>query len=158
MKADQIVDFESKGLPPDTFQVSRMEGAEAVSGLYRYELDLYSKKADVDFEHLVSNPAKIILKQEIPTAGGKRATRNFPIHGVITHFEQRERLFEMAKYRAVLRPSFSKLSLSHRSRTFQNVDIKDLIKAVLGDPSYGAGIAHDIPASGTFAKREYVVQ
>ncbi|HEX7901281.1 MAG TPA: type VI secretion system tip protein TssI/VgrG [Planctomycetota bacterium] len=158
MKADQIVDFESKGVPADTFQVSKVEGAEAVSGLYRYELDLYSKKTDVDFEALVSNPAKIILKQEIPTAGGKRATRNFPIHGVVTRFEQREKLFEMARYRAVLMPTLSKLSLSYRSRTFQNVDIKDLVKAVLGDPSYGPGIPHEIAASGSFAKREYVVQ
>lgn len=158
MKADQIVDFESKGAAPDTFQVSRLDGVEALSSLYRYELDLFSKKPDVDFEAIVTNPAKIVLKQEIPTAGGKRATRNFMIHGVVTDFEQREKLFEMTRYRAVLRPTLSKLSLSHRSRTFQNVDLKDLVKAVLGDPSYGAGIPHDFAASGTFRKREYVVQ
>jgi type VI secretion system secreted protein VgrG len=158
MKGDQIVDFESKGLPADTFQVGHMEGVESVSGLHRYELDLYSKKADVDFEALVSTPAKIVLKQEIPTAGGKRATRTFPVHGVVAHVEQREKLFEMAKYKVVLVPTLWKLSLSHRSRTFQNVDIKDLVKAVLGDPSYGSGIPHDVAASGSFPKREYVVQ
>lgn len=158
MKGDQIVDFESKGLPADTFQVAQLQGFEAVSELFRFELDLFSRKTDVDFEALVSNPAKIVLKQEIPTAGGKRAPRNYAIHGVVAHVEQRERLFDMAKYRVTLVPSLWKLSLSHRSRTFQNVDVRDLVREVLKHGSYGAGIPYDMPASGSFPKREYVVQ
>jgi type VI secretion system secreted protein VgrG len=156
----RIFDFHTEAVPENTFQLAGMKGEERLSEPYQFELDLVSKKADVNMEKVLKEKAWLHIRQSIPVSGGKRGTRIYKIHGIVSEFEVLEKVQDWIKYRAVLVPRLWKCTLTTQSRVFQDVDIKDLIKKVLTDPD-GPGLStsdFEIKANGPFTKREFVVQ
>ena len=103
--------FESSALDPDIFQVVRFSGEEAISRPFRFEIELASRRPDIDLAAPLGRLATFSLRQE----GGEGERR---IHGIVSEFEQRcTALAEEAHlYRAVLVPRLWQLSLSHGSR------------------------------------------
>jgi type VI secretion system secreted protein VgrG len=156
----RLFHFHSDAVPDDAFQLSGMKGEEELSQPYSFVLDLMSKKADVPLDKILKEKAWLAVRQSIPVSGGKRGTRVYKIHGIVSDFEVLEKVQDWVKYRAVLVPRLWKCSLTTQSRVFQDADIKDLIKKVLTDPD-GPGLSatdFDIKAAGSFKKREFVVQ
>ena len=156
----RIFHFHSDAVADDTFQIAAMKGIEEVSDPYRFEIDLVSAKADVPLDKMLTSKAWIAIRQSVPVSGGKRGTRIYKMHGILSDFEVLEKIHETIKYRATLVPRLWKCTLTTQSRVFQDVDIKDLIKQVLTDKD-GPGLStsdFDVKAVGPFQKREFVVQ
>lgn len=157
----RIFHFQSKAVPDDTFQVAGMRGREEISQPYEFQLDLVSRKVDVAPDKMLTNNAFISIRQSIPVSGGKRGTRLFKIHGIVSEFEVLEKVQDWVKYRAVLVPRLWKSTLTTQSRVFQEKDIKDLIKDVLTDKEGPGLTAQDFDVSklsASYQKREFVVQ
>ena len=141
--------FAVADLPGDTFGVTRFAGREAVSEPFRFELDLVSERADVDFSSVLGAQATFTRLRETGEAE--------PVHGVVASVYQAGRTADAVRYRAVLVPRLWRLGLGQQSRVFQDVGLEDLVRAVLE----GGGLAGaDVEVSLTDPPpaREYVVQ
>jgi type VI secretion system secreted protein VgrG len=109
---------------------------------------------------MLTNPAWIDIRQSVPVSGGKQGTRHYKLHGIVSTFEVLEKVQDYIKYRAVLVPRLWKCTLTTQCRVFQDMDIKDLIKAVLTEKG-GSGLTtkdFEMKLNGTYPKREFVVQ
>lgn len=156
----RIFHFHSEAVPDDTFQVSGLTGNERLSAPYSFTIELQSKNSSVPLDKMLTSKAWIAIRQSIPVSGGKRGVRIYKMHGVVSEFEILEMVHEWVKYRVVMVPRLWKYSLTTQSRVFQDMDIKDLIKAVLTDKD-GPGLSSqdfDLKVSGTYPKREFIVQ
>src|SRR5689334_11889013 len=127
----RIFHFHSDAVADDTFQLASMTGEERMSSPYSFELDLVSKKADVPLDKMLTSKAWLAIRQSVPVSGGKRGTRLYKMHGILSSFEVLEKVQEMIRYRAVVVPRLWKCSLTTQCRVFQDVDVKDLITKVL---------------------------
>ena len=56
-----LFSFEVNGIASDKFALIRMEGREAVSELYRFDVDLVSADPDIDPEKIVNQPALVVI-------------------------------------------------------------------------------------------------
>jgi type VI secretion system secreted protein VgrG len=157
----RIFHFHTEAVADDTFQLSGLEGVEGMSHPYEFTFDLVSKKIDVPLDKMLTSKAWIAIRQSVPVSGGKRGTRLYKLHGIVSEFEVLEKVHELVRYRGTLVPRLWNCGLTTQSRVFQDVDIKDLIKKVLTDKN-GLGLStpqdFDIKANGPFEKREFVVQ
>ena len=141
--------FAVADLPEDTFQVTRFAGREAVSEPFRFELDLVSGQTDVDFSSVLGAQATFTRMRETGEAE--------PVHGVVASVYQAGRSADQTRYRAVLVPRLWRLGLGQQSRVFQDVELEDVVRAVLE----GAGLAGadvEVNLSDPPPRREYVVQ
>jgi type VI secretion system secreted protein VgrG len=157
----RIFHFHSEAVGDDTFQLGGLQGVETMSRPYEITFDLISKKTDVPLDKMLTSKAWIAIRQSVPVSGGKRGTRLYKLHGIVSEFEVLEKVHDLVKYRGTLVPRLWNCGLTTQSRVFQDVDIKDLIKQVLTDKD-GLGLStpqdFDIKANGPFEKREFVVQ
>ena len=141
--------FAVSGLPEGTFRVTRFAGREAVSEPFRFELDLVSDDADVDFSAVLGAPA---------TFTRLRATGDAePVHGVVAALHQAGRSASLVRYRVLLVPRLWALGLGPTSRVFQDVGLEDLVRAVLADAGLG-GADVEVQLQEPPPPREYVVQ
>ncbi|WP_119841641.1 type VI secretion system Vgr family protein [Salinibacter ruber] len=140
--------FESAQLAPDTFQVLRFEGTEGISQPFKFELQLLSEDPDIEFSKVVNETATFTMM---------RGDEEVPINGVVTDFSLHGRTENYAVYRATLRPRLYWLTLSHRSRIFQEKPVTDILRLVLEEDGL---LASDFrfALQGTYAPREYCVQ
>lgn len=164
MSDDQVwFSFESSALDPDTFQVVRFTGEEAISRPFRFEIELASARSDIDLSAPLGRMASFGLRQE----GGQGERK---IHGIVSAFEQRcTALEEEAQlYRAVLVPRLWQLSLGYGSRIHQGLSYPEIIERQLlaeaerGPASVSAAdlSAEDVSLalSRAYPQREYTVQ
>ncbi|MBV8880830.1 MAG: type VI secretion system tip protein VgrG, partial [Planctomycetaceae bacterium] len=157
----RIFHFHSDAVPDDTFQLSALTGHEEISGCYEFEFDLMSKKVDVPLDKMLNNKAWIAIRQAVPLSGGKRGTKVFKLHGLLSSFEVLEKVNDYVKYHAVLVPRLWKCSLITQCKVFQDKTIPDVIKAVLTDAAGAAlkdGDDLELRLSKSYAKREFVIQ
>ena len=157
----RIFHFHSDAVGDDTFQLSVLSGEEKLSSPYQFEFDLVSKKVDVPLDKMLNNPGWISIRQSVPLSGGKRGSRLFKIHGLLSTFEVLEKVNDFVKYRAILVPRLWKCSLITRCRVFQDTTIPDVIQKVLTDAD-GVHLKKnddfDLRLSRSYTKREFIVQ
>jgi type VI secretion system secreted protein VgrG len=158
-EASRTFHFHSDALPDDTFMVSGLEGVETFNRPYEFQIDLVSKKADVNLESVLKEKAHLAVRQTVPLSGGKQGTRIYKIHGVVAEMEVLEQAREWVHYRVLLVPRLWKLGLTTQSRVFQDLKIGDLIQEVL-KTAEGAGLSKDfeLKLNASYQKREFVVQ
>jgi len=128
-----------------------VQGTESMSALFRYDLRVFSaKRHDLQPKDLIGKPATIGLVREDQTL------RYF--NGIISEFEAlgRRKVGSESEYRLAVVPALWLLSHTHDCRIFQNVDIKDLINAVLKD--YADHIPYKIELSEPHPKRRFITQ
>ncbi|MEM9997863.1 MAG: type VI secretion system tip protein TssI/VgrG [Bacteroidota bacterium] len=135
--------FECASLPPDTFDVLRFVGTEAISSLYTYEVLLASEDEDVDMDSVLDGVSRFILVRD-----GEEVT----VNGIVVDFEQLGQVPDHTIYRAVLKPAFWNLTQSTQSRVFQNLSVVDIVSDVLGD------VAFRFDLKGSYDARTYCVQ
>lgn len=112
----------------EAFEVMRFEGTEGLSQLYRYQVDLLVKAADLDPRTLVGKRAG--LRIDTQTAPAVKY-----VHGVITEAEDLSITTEGDVIRVVLEAPLVRSRYRRRSRVFLNKTVKQIVAAVLAcDP------------------------
>jgi type VI secretion system secreted protein VgrG len=130
--------------------VRGIEGREAISELFAYEVTLYAKSDNVDFAKVLGQEMCVGLLQ--PRAG-TGAERYF--HGYVAAFSAIGTEGEFHLYRAELRPHLWRLTRAINCRAFQGETIPDVIATVLGAHGLGALITS---FSRHYLPWEYCVQ
>ncbi|HJZ89866.1 MAG TPA: type VI secretion system tip protein TssI/VgrG [Gemmataceae bacterium] len=140
-------------LGADALLITGLTGTEALSELFRFQLDLLrpaAKKA-VPFDQILGQP--VTVEMELPGSG----KRHF--NGVVNRFVQGKvvRLSQdpndtFIQYRAEIVPNFWLLTKKVQSRIFQHVTVPDILKKVVT----GFPVKFDI--QGSFQPRDYCVQ
>ena len=84
-------------LADDVFRVRSIRGEEALSGLFRYELELLSEDGAVDFKSIVGQQVSVAIEFS------DQATKRH-VTGIVTDFSQHDHDARFWLYRAVVRP------------------------------------------------------
>lgn len=145
--------FASKAYAADKFSVVKMEGYEAISANFSFELTLVSDDVSIDFEKMLSNPATFTLY----AAGGNMDT---PYHGVLSEFEQLHQAGSLVFYRAVLAPRLQRLTLYRTSDVHLNDQtIPEILEAVIKDSGLtSADFEQKLKEKDAYRKRSFVCQ
>ena len=140
--------FSAGSLDADVLRVHSFRGTEGISRLFRYDIDLTSLDAAVDFDAVVGQKGSLVLK----TTDGERW-----INGIVSRFEQTGQGRKLAYYSACLVPRVWTLTRRRQSRIFQDLATPDILKKVLKD----AGIPSDEVKTSlqrSYKPRKYCVQ
>lgn len=135
-------------LGADVVLFHRMNAREEVSRLFEYELDLLSKKGDINLDDILAK--SVTVKLELP----ERKTRHF--NGYVTRFAQVGMHGRYHLYRATVRPWLWFLTRVQNSRIFQDMTVPEIIKKVFDEHSIA--VVKQDGLSGTYPKRVYCVQ
>ncbi|HVK12638.1 MAG TPA: type VI secretion system tip protein TssI/VgrG, partial [Gemmataceae bacterium] len=143
-------------LGPDALLLQGLTGTEAVSELYRFDLDLLAEVArgDVPFEKVLGQPVSVLLRR---TDGEPRQ-----INGIVSRFAQGPQVrgvhgtATFVRYKATVVPRLWLATRRAQSRIFQQQTVPDILKAVLGE-------VHADPKPvfklvGRYEPRDYCVQ
>lgn len=153
----QPLRFQSAAYPENTFFLSRLEGTDRLSGLYRYELNLLSKDANVDFGKMLKSRATVELDRGVRRGDTVLHLPPVRIHGRLESFEATGRTQDSMSYRAVLVPRVSKLALTWRSRVFLGKTVEQMAAETLTDAEFSSR-DYEFRLGGKHGSREYVVQ
>ncbi|MCA9539883.1 MAG: type VI secretion system tip protein VgrG, partial [Myxococcales bacterium] len=123
-----------------------LHGEDRLSGLFHYELELYSQKSDLDMTKVVGEP----MTAKIAHPGGV-----YHINGVVSRFVQAGTSQRFTTYYAELRPWLWMLTHVTDSRIFQEKSVTDIIKAVFDVNGFSD---YKLSVQGTYNPREYCVQ
>ncbi len=151
--AETMMSVRVDGMPDDAFRVRQVEGTDEMSGLYRFELELFSRKDDLSPADILLKKARLEIRRPV-RLGQKTASSAAKIHGLISSFEQMEKIDRWCRYRAVLSPQLWKLTLARHNRVFRDMKVTDLVTKILGE----AGLKPEIAVSSARPVREFTVQ
>ncbi len=151
--AEALLAFHRGAVPDKTFLVRQAEGTEEVSGLYRFELEMFAQKDRLDASSILMSKAWLAVRRPAHL-GGPAAGKPAKIHGLISSFEQMEKVGDWVRYRAVLSPRLWKLSLARHNRVFRDVKVDDLVSRLLQE----AGLRPRLSISAARPVREFTVQ
>lgn len=127
--------------------VRSYSGEEAISGLFRYQLELYSQDADLDFSQIVGKSATL----QIQLADGSWQYFN----GLVSRFTQAGRDSLFTTYLAELRPWVWMLTMNASCQIFQNMSTLEIVKKIFSDLGFSD---FSDKTSGSYSKREFCVQ
>ncbi len=148
-ETDILFTFQVEGQPPDLFAVVRFDGHEAMSELYRFDIDLVSSNSDIDSDAIVNHSAVLMVERD-------GDVRHF--HGIVSRFSEGDRGPEFVQYSVVLSPRLINLMHPVQCQIFQEKDIKTIISDVLIENGLADGDDFVIRAPGTYPTHEYVAQ
>ena len=132
-------------LGDDDLLITRLTGSEAISELFRFELDLLAPfDKPVPFENVLGKSAVVSI--DVP--GGK--PRLF--QGIVTRFAQGNPTKRFMTYRATLMPMVWLLTKRVQSRIFQHVSVPEILGSVF------EGFKVTFRLHGKFHSRDYCVQ
>lgn len=123
-----------------------LNGEDRISGLFHYQLELYSQKSDLDLTAVVGKPV---------TAKISHPKGEYFINGVCARFVQAGTSSRFTTYYAELRPWAYMLTLTADSQIFQEKSVTDIIKQVFDDAGFSD---YKISTQGSYNPREYCVQ
>ncbi|MEQ1636221.1 MAG: type VI secretion system Vgr family protein [Methylococcales bacterium] len=133
---------------------SRMNGYEALSRLFEYEIDLLVDEAN---KSIVTGgfPTNAVLGQPMTItltlpAGGKRY-----FHGLVTQFKHHGVVEDFYQFRAVIRPWLWFLTRTSNCRIFQEQTVPDIIKKVFAENGFSD---YKLELTQSYQPREYCVQ
>ncbi|XYH96526.1 type VI secretion system Vgr family protein [Sorangium sp. So ce1128] len=139
--------FEVDGLG-HTLHVTRFEGEEGLSRLFRFEITAICETGDIAFGDVVGRRAVLAMCLA--------DTPRF-VHGIVERFEQHEEGKEMTAYRAVLVPEVQRLAYGKDSRIFQALSVPEIIDKVLKTAGVAGG-ALRLALGERHPARDYCVQ
>lgn len=127
--------------------VRNFHGEEAVSALFRYDLELYSEDSALDFTRIVGKAATL----QIQLSDGSFQYFN----GIVGRFVQAGKDERFTTYLAELHPWLWMLTMSSSCQIFQNMSTTEIIKKVFSDLGFSD---FSDKTTATYAKREFCVQ
>ncbi|QRK11415.1 type VI secretion system tip protein VgrG [Archangium violaceum] len=129
-------------------RVVRFSGAEGLSSLFEFQVELACENQGIDFAQVVGKSALLAIRGE---AGFRH------LNGIISRFEQVNELPRFAIYRATVVPLVWRLQHRHDCRIFQKLDTPAILKKVFE----AAGVPADkvrFSLMGSYEPRDYCVQ
>src|SRR6266536_2834404 len=146
MQQDRLV---SLGTPlgKDVLLVESLEGTEAVSALFRFQLVLVSEKRDIALKDLIGQNVTIAIE----LAGKKFRYLN----GFVSRFSQGDIDSRVSHYYAEVVPWLWFLTRTTDCRIFQKKNVPDIIKQIFKDLGF---TDFKLQLQGNFEPREYCVQ
>ncbi len=160
----QQMDFTVDGLQSDAFRVFRMTGREAISQLFRVEIDLVCDDSHLALELLAGQNATLTLT---------RLDRVRTVHGMLERIEQHGATPQgQYLYRAILVPRLQKLALTRQNQihgTSAPVTVREvLVDELTANTLKGEAAATvsgrlglndiDLRLTQTYPQRDYIVQ
>ncbi len=137
-QADRLMQFSSP-LGKDVLLIESLEGAEGISRLFEYHVELLATMdTKIDPKSMIG--AKVAVAISLSDAQGCRW-----INGIVASFEQCAGDPEFDVYKARIVPSMWQLTLSSNYRVFQNKTVLDIAKAVIGE--YGLSLSDQTSTS-----------
>lgn len=137
-----ITDF---SLGQDTFVVTSMQGSEYVSGLFEFEVELYSETLDISPDDIIGKSATVTVQNDLGRC----------FHGFAKTFSVGEMgPHNHRLYRITLAPWLWFLTKTQNSRIFQDQNTKDIVTTIFNDLGFSD---FNFQASGG-PIREYCVQ
>ncbi|AFU98104.1 type VI secretion system Vgr family protein [Simiduia agarivorans] len=137
-------------LGADQLIATSLNGEESISGLFRYEIELWSENHAITQKDLVGKPLTLTLNRD------GQEQRRF-IHGYVNQFAMLDVNAEgLRKYRAILVPGLWFASLGSNNRVFHNKTAKQIVEDVLGE--YSKVVKLSLKLNASYAVREYCVQ
>jgi type VI secretion system secreted protein VgrG len=146
VQEDRLVSLKTP-LGKDALLVETLEGTEAISSLFRFQLVLVSEKRDIALNSLVGQNVTI----EFELAGDK--TRH--INGFVSRFSQGDVDQRVAHYYAEVVPWLWFLTRTTDCRIFQKKSVPDIIQQIFKDLGF---TDFKLQLQGSFEPREYCVQ
>jgi type VI secretion system secreted protein VgrG len=134
-------------LGPDKLLVRSYRGEESISGLFRYDLELYSEDAALDMSRIVGQAATL----KIQLSNGSFRS----VNGIVGRFAQAGRDKRFTTYLVELHPWLWLLGMSANCRIFQNKSALDIVKQIFSDLGFSD---YQDKTTATPATREYCVQ
>ncbi|GEM_PF-1311051 len=124
-----IFSFHSQAFPETiSLFVESLEGHEAISSPYRYELVLRTRRSDVDPEQLFRLPARVHLKR----ARGSKETLSFKLFAIVSSIEQQIGMAQDPRtFRVVLAPRLARLRQGLQTRLFLDRSVPEVVTEVL---------------------------
>lgn len=142
----------STPLGTDVLLLQRFSGEEAVSKLFRFELEMLAEStATVKFDSILGQGVTVTLVA--PADGSKRY-----FNGIVSRFSQGGRRpsaqggATFTVYRAEVVPKLWMLTRNQQSRIFQQIAVPDILKKVL------TGLDVSYQLQGNYLPRDYCVQ
>ncbi|HEY7208795.1 MAG TPA: type VI secretion system tip protein TssI/VgrG [Bryobacteraceae bacterium] len=142
--------------PEDAFVVMGMEAQEAISDIYRLEVDVATQKRDaIHFDELLGKDASLLLERE-------RGEKRF-FSGIVCAVEQGRNVtihqdgspHEYTRFRLSMVPRLWLLSRRRESRIFQRQTVPEILKTVLKECNADF---HFTDQQSQFHARDYCVQ
>ena len=134
-------------LPENTLLATRLVGSEKLGGIFEFKVSLVAQRGTtIDFSKLMGQHAYVSL--QLP--GG--VTRYF--HGVILAFAQEDGDEVFDHYTMTLKPNLARLSLTKRSRIFQNQSAAEVWQILLDQ----VGVSKMIQLLNPLPKRICITQ
>lgn len=146
-QTDRLMQFSSP-LGKDVLLIESLDGAEGISRLFEYHVELLAT-ADTTIDPKSVVGAKVAVAIALNDAQGSRW-----VNGIVASFEQCGGDTEFNAYRARIVPSMWQMTLSANCRVFQNKTVLDIVKAVVGE--YGLSLSDQ--TSATYKPLEYCTQ
>ncbi len=140
--------FVSAALPQDTFYLVRFVGKEAVSSLYEFDITLASEDPEIDLKEVLRQPAVLTFIRE---------DLEFPIHGILSRFEQLHELEHVIFYRAILVPRLWHTSLYLHNQVFLDRSVPEIIEDILKQAGFTSQ-DYEFRLTGDYKKKEFVCQ
>ena len=134
-------------LADNTLLFNSLSGAERLSQLFAYSLEVASENHAIDLDSLIGTD--ITVELELPMGGFRY------YHGFISHCAHVESSHEHAKYELVIRPWTWFLTQTSDCRIFQNMSVPDIIKKIFNDEGFSDYIES---LNGTYDTWVYCVQ
>jgi type VI secretion system VgrG family protein len=114
--------FESSGFPAGAFRVAAFSGHEALSRLYRFDIDLVCDMGDLDIEALYDTDCRLVI-----AAGEHRRT----VHGILAGIQLLERGADHHVLRVSLVPRAWGLTRSRAHAVHLDRSVPDVVGALL---------------------------
>jgi type VI secretion system secreted protein VgrG len=135
-------------LAEDELRVLRFRGAEGISQLFRFDLELVSRSDHIAFDSVVGKPAALAI-------AGTEEPRY--LNGIVSRFEQGPVGKGFSRYYAQMVPRV--WTLLHRidSRIYQQKSVPGILESVFKDAGI-ATTAYRLSLQGSYPEREYCVQ
>jgi len=141
--------FRSMAEDKDTFHVVKFKGTEGLSTIYKFDITLISKKADVNLREILKKPAQFIIKRD---------DGDIPFHGILSAFEQQHQAGGMVFYRAKLVPKLWWTTQTHHNQIFLDKNAQGFLGNVLDDGGLKQALNYEFELHGSYPSREYICQ
>ncbi|SMF83988.1 Rhs element Vgr protein, partial [Trinickia caryophylli] len=163
--------YELKLAPhPAPTSVLKFTGRDALSELYRYDIEFTGPVAGIAMDQVVGRPAKFIVAPIDPnmnylrTMFGENAEQfskmpaAYTVHGVITEFDEFSTSADQTHYRVRLEPALADLNRGVTSRLFQKQSVEEIITDTLRHYGYRAGVDFVFQLRHQYKRHEYTTQ
>ncbi|BBB24993.1 type VI secretion system Vgr family protein [Amphritea japonica] len=142
----------------EQFSLLRLEGAEEISSLFEFAIEVVSADGDIDFSTLIGQSAFVTLLDQTDSASfdlNSESVRH--IHGMVARVSLGEQGLHQSSYHITLVPRLWMLKHRKNSRIFQHQNIQQIIDTILAE----AGLNADefrFDLSKSYPEYDYCVQ